>query len=157
MEKNKINELVCHFKKQGYENEWIELYLIKKYNDNDLVHEVIQRVSQAEFRKSIIERDHVCIISGSEPIECEAAHIILIPLCKNYDLSNGFLLNLCLHKLFDEHLFSINPKTNKIVIKKNIVNLSICKYKNKIINLPPECKVSLTHHYDAFLSKNKQN
>lgn len=149
-----INKIIIYFKNQGYEDEWIKLYLLKKYKNDDLVNETIQRIYQSEFRRRIIERDNVCLISGLNSIECEAAHIIPYSICKNYDLSNGLLLNMCLHKLFDEYIFSINPKTSKIIIKNGITNLSINKYKNKIINIPNDCRSNLKNHYKLFKNKN---
>lgn len=149
-----INKIIIHFKKQGYEDEWIKLYLLKKYKNDDLISEAIQRLHQVEFRKHIIDRDNKCLISGYDPMECEAAHIVPYSICKNYDTTNGLLFNMCLHKLFDEYIFSINPVTNKIVIKKRITNLSICQYNNKIINIPHECKTNLNIHYRIFLEKN---
>lgn len=40
----------------------------------------------------IIDRDKKCIISGFDPKECEAAHIIPYAICKTYERSNGILL-----------------------------------------------------------------
>ena len=158
---NKTQELVSKLKKQGYEDEWIKLYFIKKFplENSDAIHEVIQRINQAKFRKKLIERDSKCIISGSDAIECEAAHIIPYAECnqninsmkKMYERSNGLLLNLCLHKLFDKYIFSINPWTSEVKVRNGTINLSICPYNNKIVKIPSECKDNLIIHYQNFL------
>lgn len=147
-----IEHHILRFREEGRRNEWIEMYIIKHFSDqnSELVREIIQREFQADFRKNIIDRDKKCIITGYDPLECEAAHIIPYAECKTFDISNGILLNRCLHKLFDEYLFSINPDTNRIVVKKGINNLSICSYNNKFINIPPECKTNIARHYNKF-------
>ena len=151
---NNLDKLITEFKSEGYENEWIEMYLIKNFKqfNKDHIIESIARVSQIEFRKQIVERDKVCLISGFDSIECEAAHIIPYSECKSYAKSNGILLNACLHKLFDLYMFSINPLTLNVEVKSEITSLSICKFAGKVIAIPKECIDSLKRHYEKFIN-----
>jgi len=151
---NDLDNIVNDYIFKGYTSEWIELYITKHYKqyNNDQIVESIARISQHEFRNQLIERDKVCLISGFDPIECEAAHIIPYSECKSYENSNGILLNRCLHKLFDLHMFSINPLTLKVEIRRRITKLSICKYVGKVIAIPKECIDSLKRHYERFVS-----
>ena len=157
---NKLLILYNNLKKQGYLDEWINLYFYKKYKiditeiDEKQVDIKEIRTKQKAFRNMIIDRDKKCIISGFDPKECEAAHIIPYAICKTYERSNGILLNLCLHKLFDDYIFSINPNTFKIEIKNNINNLSICNYKDKIVKIPRECINNMMQHYKTFCNQN---
>ena len=65
--------------------------------------------------------------------------------------SNGILLNRCLHKLFDEYYFSINPETLKIEIADATIDLTINKYRDKIINIHPDCIPKMKIHYQKFV------
>ena len=134
------------------------MYLIKHKliaNDNiDQIKETIHRLHQSKFRQDIILRDKKCIISDADPIECEVAHIIPYSECNSYSISNGILLNACLHKLFDKYLFSINPETSIIHISNINTDLSINMYKNKYINIDSSYKPNLIIHYNKFLKKN---
>lgn len=152
MEKDQV---ILQLLNQKYTEDWILLYLIKKYPDSDpdMLRETIQRVSQSQFRELIIKRDGNCIISGFDPVECEAAHIIPYAISKSYEISNGILLNRCLHKLFDEYLFTINPDTNQIIIADESKHLSINLYQRA--NVPFECRENLKIHYKTFLDRNK--
>ena len=154
--KSNISNTANRLAKQGYEIEWIELYLFRHFGSNnmDYITDAINRVSQIDFRKRIVDRDKICLISGFDASECEAAHIIPYSECKSYDSSNGILLNRCLHKLFDEFMFSINPATFKIEIRKSNKLLSINKYKNKIIKVPVGCIKNLKKHYEKFVELN---
>ena len=154
-----LDNIIIDLKSKGYENEWIKMYLIKKFQtiNKDHIVDAIARISQMEFRKKIIERDKVCIISGYDSIECEAAHIIPYSECKSYETSNGILLNACLHKLFDQYIFSINPLTMKVEIINESDGISINNYKNKDIQIPSECIDSLRKHYDKFINLGQKN
>jgi len=153
-----VLEIYNCYKKLNYSNEWIILFFYKKYRiivDKTKFKLTEERLDQDSFRNEIIKRDKRCIISGYHFIECEAAHIIPFNECKNYLRSNGILLNRCLHKLFDDYYFSINPGTNKVVVLTNVPDVSIEKFNNTEVKLDPECYNNLLVHYGRFLEKNK--
>lgn len=154
-----MDEKISIFLSQGYEEPWIILYFIKHKlitNDQmDQLTETIQRLSQAKFREQLVSRDKKCVISGYVADECEAAHIIPYSICKSCEISNGLLLNRCLHSLFDNYLFSINPDTLTICVSDNNMDLSINKYKDIPINIPTECIPNLKTHYNIFIQKQK--
>lgn len=135
-----------------------ELYekLKMKYNKNDVefvmydlykyTHSTINttetRTEQDKFREKIIERYGQCIISGDDPMVCEACHIVPYNKCneaEKYDVDNGLLLNRNLHKLFDDNELKINQNTLQIELSDNILNNNkmkgYIKYKNMKINI----------------------
>ncbi|KAJ3385875.1 hypothetical protein HDU92_002813 [Lobulomyces angularis] len=88
--------------------------------------------TQEEFRKSVLARDKVCIISESvEAANCEACHIVALKdkehfddYCKLFEISfhpfidsdstkrlnsvcNGILFSPSMHRLYDSHYFTI--------------------------------------------------
>ncbi|TPX52175.1 hypothetical protein CcCBS67573_g09920 [Chytriomyces confervae] len=87
----------------------------------------LDQKEQAAFKDKIVARDQRCVLTGSEPITCEAAHIIpwrfhrdneaqweqeYEPHCRNpsdaaFDVRNGILLRNDLNRLYDLHLFTI--------------------------------------------------
>lgn len=152
-----MDNIISIFFQAGYEESWIILYLIKHKiitsSQIDAIKNSIRRLAQEKFRQQVLSRDKKCIISGADPIESEAAHIIPYSQCKLCDVSNGILLNACLHKLFDNYLFSINPHT-LIVCVKTDTNLSINKYIGRKINVAKECIPNLMIHYTIFMKKN---
>lgn len=117
----------------------------KQFSPQDLVLKN-QRVSQNTFRKRIIERDKKCIVSGANKSICEACHII--PYCDSddahiYDINNGLLLRSDIHKLFDDHLVTINHDTCEFIVSSEILNESEYEcvniyHKKHIDGLTPE-------------------
>jgi len=97
-------------------NFYIYLYNVKLVEDSEI------RLDQKTFREKIIKRDKYCIISGMDEELCEAAHIIPRSINENYDIDNGILLRRDLHATFDLNYWSIDPETNKIIIRKDMVN-----------------------------------
>ncbi|KAJ3226503.1 hypothetical protein HDU78_010376 [Chytriomyces hyalinus] len=87
----------------------------------------LDQKEQAAFKDKIVARDQRCVLTGSEPITCEAAHIIpwtfhwdneaewaqqYEPHCRNpsdaaFDVRNGILMRNDLKRLYDLHLFTI--------------------------------------------------
>jgi hypothetical protein len=116
-----------------------------------------QRLDQDSFRKELIKKYNRCIISNSIDIECEACHIIPYSICKNFDVDNGLLLSSDLHKTFDKYCWSINPKTLKVEINKNIKDCGKIKnYEDTTVNIKLNNRLynNLLYHYDIF-SKDK--
>ena len=112
-----------------------------------------QRLDQDTFRKELIKKYNRCIISNSIDIECEACHIIPYSICKNFDIDNGLLLSSDLHKTFDKYCWSINPKTLKVEINKNINDCGkIKKYEDTTVNIKLNNRLynNLLYHYNVM-------
>jgi len=81
-----------------------------------------QREGQAEFKNELIQTyGYKCLISGCEIEEIiEAAHIIPYSKIESHDVANGLLLRVDLHRLFDNYLLAIHPKTREVLISEKI-------------------------------------
>jgi hypothetical protein len=77
---------------------------------------LVLREGQMQFRRGLLdEYAGACAISGCN-VEAllEAAHIIPYLGPHTNDVSNGLLLRADLHKLFDLHMFRIDPQTHTV-------------------------------------------
>lgn len=116
------------------------------------------RLHEKELRKKVIDRDKTCIISGHDENSCEVAHIK--PFCdsntiEKYDINNCILLDAGLHKLFDKYLWTINPKTKKIIVSDKIKNSKslINKLSDSKINISDKQLQYFNYHYNIFIEK----
>jgi hypothetical protein len=107
--------------------------------------EKIIRSDQHTFRKDLITRYGKCIITGSDPMVCDACHIIPFSECMdihNYDQNNGLLLRKDIHPLFDKKILKINPDTLIIELSDDILNnrgmAEYHKYNGKQIEINNE-------------------
>lgn len=121
----------------------IDYYKIKKK----------QTRNQKKFREFLLKKfNNKCAVCDIEN-KCilESAHIQSFETDKNFNINNGLLLCANDHKLFDNFDWSINPQTNKIVVKnKNSINY---KYNGKIVDLSIESKKYIQWHFDNFVNK----
>ena len=130
-------------------------YSIYKYKydiDKDEIKN--KRVGQILFRKKVVDRYKVCIISGSSEIVCEACHIINYSECltnDKYNQNNGLLFRRDLHILFDKHKLKIDIETLTVKLSDDIltdINMSkYIKYNNKPIYIHPESIIYLKELY----------
>lgn len=169
---NNLDELDVLFEKLihkfAYDNNDNNINSIKfimmdkfKYNPLQRTEEIKkltnERIGQYKFRENLILRDKKCLITNDSFEICEACHII--PYCENkiYDVSNGILLNRCLHKMFDNYKFSIN-NNNCIEFNNHILNNFEYKnyhiYDNKQINIYDDMKYFIKLHYENFIKIN---
>jgi ParB/RepB/Spo0J family partition protein len=120
--------------------------------------EIRNPLLQNYYREGLINRYKTCIISGMHMEVCEASHIIPFSESKNFDIDNGILLNLVLHKLFDKYYWSINPSTLCVEISNKCDEFEFLQeYNNKYINILEQydnTKYYLKNHYDIFILKN---
>lgn len=73
---------------------------------------------QKQFRTKLANYyGEVCVVSNCK-LALQAAHIQPVHKEENYDLGNGIFLRADLHFLFDQHEWSINPKTFAIELGK---------------------------------------
>lgn len=119
------------------------------------------RSDQDKFRDKLIERYKQCVITETDPEECDAAHIVPLSESNNYDVDNGLLLTKSLHETFDKHYWCIditNINDLRIILnKKKLIGkkLTCSKYENKQINLPLNDKLvnNLKKRYELFLKE----
>lgn len=160
LDKNYIikSDLLKRYKEFDYENEDdmeldLKLLLSVKYKDIKPSETKEERREQKKFRKNLLELYPECIITGNDcETELDAAHIIPHSEGGGYNINNGLILNICIHRTFDKYLWSINPDTLIIECKTNFNIGSIGKYKNKKINikLNEKIKKNLQYHYNIF-------
>ena len=158
-----MDKLNIYLKHNGYTNniKWKDLGY-KRYTEfrNDLIYlcerfnikileEKEKRLSQTQFRNKLINKYKTCIITNYSSIECEAAHIIPVKDNGEYIVSNGLLLNSCIHKTFDLYYWSINPDTLRIEVNpkyKTSININ----NGKDIILDNNVCEKLVEHYKIF-------
>ena len=134
-----------------------------------------KRVNRTDkFCNSVRKKDVSCVLSNTDAIQCECAHIV--PLNGDYGQSNytnadllnieanGMLLSKELHFLYDQHVWCINPNNyeeiegipKKRKYKIEIVssykdkNLSINNYTNIILR--SECYYFVELAYKIFVN-----
>nr|WP_246703853.1 HNH endonuclease signature motif containing protein [Rhizobium sp. SEMIA 4085] len=98
------------------------------------------------------KRSNCCAITGTSELSVfEAAHII--PYSERFadrdKLENGLLLRSDIHKLFDAHLISINPKTKEVEVSDRIGSSDYLSLRAKAIadDVSPK---SLDSHFENF-------
>ncbi|MFB2640878.1 HNH endonuclease [Shewanella bicestrii] len=119
------------------------------------------RPKQAKFRESLLKiHGETCMITGCNDIEVlEACHIVPESASSEYSINNGLLLRADLHKLFDEGLMSINPKSGEVVFSKKLnskeyqemaINKLRIRLPEKMENWPDISRIS--EHYNLYFS-----
>lgn len=101
-------------------------------------HSVVTRPEQAKFRESLLNAyNKHCAITGCDVEQAlEATHIYPYNSGTKFNsASNGLLLRVDIHKLFDRYLLVIDPTTKKVLIAPNLVN-SYDKLAGKRIYIP---------------------
>lgn len=84
---------------------------------------IVQREGQPAFRQALLQAyGGACAISGCT-IEAllEAAHIVPYRGPHTNVIENGLLLRADLHKMFDLHLFSIDPNTRTVCLSVELM------------------------------------
>ncbi len=126
--------------------------------------EVVIRPGQRKFKSELMKAyERRCSITGCPlDILLEAAHIIPYLGAKTDHPSNGLLLRVDIHRLFDSHYLSISPETNKVKIAPILKNTHYEMLAGKPLRMPkseterpnPE---ALYKHYKIFLLTNFTN
>jgi hypothetical protein len=125
--------------------------------DNDVTDECTVRPDQKTYRSRLVDRYNTCVITDINESRCEACHIFPFSESDNiqkYDIDNGLLLRRDLHPLFDKYQLSINPQTQCVEIKPNVIEYDIEQFNGKKINnLSKNTLKYLNQHYDKFLNQ----
>ena len=117
-----------------------------------------KRVNRTDkFCNSVRKKDVSCVLSNTDAIQCECAHIV--PLNGDYGQSNytnadllnseanGMLLSKELHFLYDQHVWCINPNNYEEIegIPKKR------KYKIEIVSSYKDKNLSINNYTDIIL------
>ena len=123
---------------------------------------IVQRKGQSEFRRKLLETydGKCCVTSCDVEVALEAAHIVPYNGTQTNHVSNGLLLRADIHTLFDLHLISIHPDTEKIVIASALNSSHYLEISGKSVQKPNQQearpnRAALRQHYDHFCSKQK--
>ena len=121
---------------------------------------IVQRQGQSKFRSELLKAyGGQCAITDCDAeAALEAAHIFPYLGTDTNHVTNGLLLRADIHTLFDLHLISIDPDTNKIVISSSLLNTSYKELNGKLLKSPQDYSASpspqaLVRHYETFLLK----
>jgi hypothetical protein len=126
---------------------------LEKIEDYTALRQVVLRRYQNVFRQALLnQRSNSCAITGTSELSVlEAAHII--PYAERFadrdKPENGLLLRSDIHKLFDAHLLSINPKTKKIEVSDCVASSDYLSLRGKTVADEVSPK-SLDFHFDKF-------
>lgn len=114
----------------------------------------IIRPGQGNFRAALLDwYGGECCISGcTVDTLLEAAHIIPYRGDQTNDVSNGLLLRVDLHRLFDAHLVTINPRSLTVEVASTVNDAGYQAYHGKrLFALSPKPRtLFLEAHYRAF-------
>ncbi|EJT06181.1 HNH endonuclease [Rhizobium sp. CCGE 510] len=126
---------------------------LEKIEDTTALRQVVLRRYQTAFRQALLnKRSNCCAITGTSELSVlEAAHII--PYSERFadrdKLENGLLLRSDIHKLFDAHLISINPKTKEVEVSDRVESSDYLSLRGKAVADEVSPK-SLDFHFETF-------
>ncbi|MBD2246490.1 HNH endonuclease signature motif containing protein [Nostoc sp. FACHB-888] len=125
-----------------------------------VVSRVVQRKGQSRFLRELLKAyQRKCAITGFGPDKVlQAAHIIPYLGSETNHPSNGILLRVDIHILFDQHLLSIHPKSYEVVISPTLCGTDYEGLGGKKLLLPDKDRfkpnsIALQQHYQTFLQK----
>ncbi len=112
------------------------------------------RPGQGNFRTAMLERygAECCITGCTVDTLLEAAHIIPYRGDQTNDVTNGLLLRVDLHRLFDAHLVTINPRSLTVEVASSVNDAGYQAYHGKrLFALSPKPRILfLEAHYQAY-------
>lgn len=114
---------------------------------------LVLREGQPKFRRSLLDAySGKCVITGcSVEALLEAAHIMPYRGVHTNEITNGLLLRADLHKLFDLHMFRIDPRTYTVHLSDDLKESEYGCYEGRRLGLPKSqenmpAEASLRHH-----------
>lgn len=120
----------------------------------------VVRPGQGNFRSIMLERyGGECCVSGCRiDTLLEAAHIIPYRGDQSDDATNGLLLRVDLHRLFDAHLVTINPATLQFEVALSVEDAAYQAFHGKrMFMFSPKPRILfLENHYQAFVAASKR-
>lgn len=123
--------------------------------------QVVVRDGQDAFKSELVTAySGVCAISGnSEGRVLEGAHIKPYLGRHTNGVSNGLLLAVDVHRLFDRFLLSISPNDHLVHVNDSILDNRYRSFNGLQLRLPGDTKdypdsAALSYHYSRFLGLN---
>lgn len=100
----------------------------------------IRRERQQAFRAEVMTAyAHVCCVSANtESSILEGAHILPYRGRQSNDVTNGLLLAVDIHRLFDQHLLGIDPEGHKIRLSPMVIEERYTNLEGTDIALPSD-------------------
>lgn len=112
------------------------------------------RPGQGNFRAAMLERygGECCITGCTVDTLLEAAHIIPYRGDQTNDVTNGLLLRVDLHRLFDAHLVTINPRSLTVEVASSVNDAGYQAYHGKRLfaHSPKPRILFLDAHFQAY-------
>jgi hypothetical protein len=137
----------------------VELAMLKVDRRTVRTQVSVIRPGQGNFRATMLDRyGGECCISGCKvDTLLEAAHIIPYRGDQSDDATNGLLLRVDLHRLFDAHLITINPATLTVEVAKSLDDAGYQCYHGKrmFIHSPKPRILFLESHHQTFKESSK--
>lgn len=114
---------------------------------------IVQREGQPAFRQALLEAyERKCAISGCT-VEAllEAAHIVPYRGAHTNVVGNGLLLRADIHKMFDLHLFRIDPISRQVHLSDVLKTSEYAQFEGVILRKPSDASnapldEALRHH-----------
>ncbi len=136
----------------------VELAMLKVDRRTVRTQVSVIRPGQGNFRTTMLARyGGECCISGCRvDTLLEAAHIIPYRGDQTDDVSNGLLLRVDLHRLFDAHLITINPVTLRVEVANSVDDAGYQAFNGKrmFVFSPKPRILFLESHFLKFVDNN---
>jgi HNH endonuclease len=114
---------------------------------------LVQREGQPKFRRALLDAySGACVITGCNvEVLLEAAHIMPYRGTHTNDVTNGLLLRADFHKLFDLHMFRIDPRAHTVHLCDALKASEYGCYEGRRLRQPRShdntpAEASLRHH-----------
>lgn len=137
-----------------------ELDLLRQDRRETKVQVSVVRTGQRDFRDEVFSRygGRCCVTGCTIARLLEAAHIIPHRGSQTDHAENGLLLRVDLHRLFDEHLISIEPATLTLIVSEAIDDTTYRSlHSTPMFRLTPKPRrLYLEDHYRRYMEAERQ-
>jgi predicted restriction endonuclease len=95
------------------------------------------RPEQQQFRQALLKVYRRCAVTGCR-IESvlDAAHIVPHSKTRNNDITNGLILRVDIHRLFDDCLIAIHPQTLQVHVSPELEETEYFGFQGCVITVP---------------------
>lgn len=140
----------------------VELALMKVDRRSVRTQVSVIRPAQGNFRSALLGRygGECCITGCRVDTLLEAAHIVPYMGDQSDDVTNGLLLRVDLHRLFDAHLVTINPATFTVEVAADVDDAGYQAFHGRrLFGFSPKPRILfLEAHYQMYKSaKGRKN
>lgn len=102
--------------------------------------EIRTRTGQQAFRDEVLQHfGKRCAITGCRTVSVlEAAHIVPVAVGGTHDVVNALLLRADIHRLFDDGLLTIDPKTFEVSIASSVRDRQYTRLRGNVVEIPKQ-------------------